>query len=267
MAAFPLMLPGTSRPPKLVVFDLDHTLIACDATILWTEFLYEKKIVTDPIWRQYDRDMVKSYAKGVLDIRDFCRKHAGAFRSIPEEKLHALAQEFAKKKIAPLIFPDGKKWAKNALQANIPACVLSASAAFIVKPIAKLFGLTDAMGIELAFKDGFCTGEIVGIPTFQEGKVERLSQRLDEAGIGFEDVLFFTDSNVPWWDSFTTALSVIALWMLAHKYVEQWLVWIVIDVACCGIYVYKGLYFTAFLYGFYAVVAIFGYLKWKKMMQ
>ena len=132
MAAFPLMLPGTSRPPKLVVFDLDHTLIACDATILWTEFLYENKIVTDPIWRQYDRDMVKSYAKGVLDIRDFCRKHAGAFRSIPEEKLHALAQEFAKKKIAPLIFPDGKKWVKNALQANIPACVLSASAAFIV---------------------------------------------------------------------------------------------------------------------------------------
>ena len=80
-------------------------------------------------------------------------------------------------------------------------------------------------------------------------------------------LLFFTDSNVPWWDSFTTALSVIALWMLAHKYIEQWLVWIVIDVACCGIYVYKGLYFTAFLYGFYAVVAIFGYLKWKKMMQ
>lgn len=67
--------------------------------------------------------------------------------------------------------------------------------------------------------------------------------------------------------SFTTALSVVALWMLAHKYIEQWLVWIVIDVACCGIYVYKGLYFTAFLYGFYAVVAIFGYLKWKKMMQ
>lgn len=97
-----------------------------------------------------------------------------------------MAQEFAKKKIAPLIFPDGKKWAKNALQANIPACVLSASAAFIVKPIAKLFGLTDAMGIELAFKDGFCTGEIVGIPTFQEGKVERLSQRLAEAGIGLK---------------------------------------------------------------------------------
>ena len=64
----------------------------------------------------------------------------------------------------------------------------------------------------------------------------------------------------------STALSVIALWMLAHKYIEQWLVWIAVDVACCGIYIYKDLCFTAFLYGFYAVVAIFGYLKWKKMM-
>lgn len=108
MAAFPLMLPGTSRPPKLVVFDLDHTLIACDATILWTEFLYEKKIVTDPIWRQYDRDMVKSYAKGVLDIRDFCRnmpERSAAFRrknsmhwlrSLPKRKLRRLSSQTAR---------------------------------------------------------------------------------------------------------------------------------------------------------------------------
>ena len=99
MAAFPLMLPGTSRPPKLVVFDPDHTLIACDATILWTEFLYEKKIVTDPIWRQYDRDMVKSYAKGVLDIRDFCRKHSGAFRSIPDTCLRPVDTYFLAKRL------------------------------------------------------------------------------------------------------------------------------------------------------------------------
>lgn len=108
MAAFPLMLPGTSRPPKLVVFDLDHTLIACDATILWTEFLYEKKIVTDPIWRQYDRDMVKSYAKGVLDIRDsaenipersaaFRRKNSMHWlRSLPKRKLRRLSSRTAR---------------------------------------------------------------------------------------------------------------------------------------------------------------------------
>lgn len=77
----------------------------------------------------------------------------------------------------------------------------------------------------------------------------------------------FTDSDVPWLDSFTTALSFIGMWMLARKYLEQWLVWIVVDVVCCGLYIYKELYFTSILYGLYAIIAIFGYYKWKKMMH
>ncbi len=77
----------------------------------------------------------------------------------------------------------------------------------------------------------------------------------------------FTDSNVPWWDAFTTAASIIGMWMLARKYVEQWWVWFVVDLASSGLYVYKELYFTAGLYAFYAIIAIFGYFKWKGMMQ
>jgi nicotinamide mononucleotide transporter len=77
----------------------------------------------------------------------------------------------------------------------------------------------------------------------------------------------YTDSNVPWADSFINALSVVGMWMLAKKYVEQWLVWIVVDAGCCGLYVYKDLYFTSGLYGFYAVIAVFGYFKWKRMMN
>lgn len=77
----------------------------------------------------------------------------------------------------------------------------------------------------------------------------------------------FTNSDVPWSDSFTTALSIVGMWMLARKYVEQWLVWIVVDVVCCGLYVYKELYFTAGLYGLYALIAIGGYKKWIRMME
>ena len=76
----------------------------------------------------------------------------------------------------------------------------------------------------------------------------------------------FTDSNVPWADSFTTALSVVAMWMLARKYAEQWLAWIVVDIVCTLLYVYKGLYFTSMLYAIYSVIAYFGYLKWKRMI-
>ncbi len=77
----------------------------------------------------------------------------------------------------------------------------------------------------------------------------------------------YTDSSVPYIDSFTTALSVVAMWMLARKYVEQWLVWIVVDVASAGLYVYKELYFTAMLYALYSIIAYFGYRKWKTLLR
>lgn len=76
-----------------------------------------------------------------------------------------------------------------------------------------------------------------------------------------------TDSTVPWADAMTTALSIVAMWMLARKYVEQWLVWIVVDVASAMLYAYKDLWFTGALYLAYAVVALMGYRKWKRLMH
>lgn len=77
----------------------------------------------------------------------------------------------------------------------------------------------------------------------------------------------YTDSTVPWMDSLTTALSIVAMWMLARKYVEQWLVWIVVDALSAGLYVYKELYFTAGLYALYTVIAYFGYKEWIRLMN
>ena len=77
----------------------------------------------------------------------------------------------------------------------------------------------------------------------------------------------YTDSDVPWWDAFTTALSIVGMWMLAQKYLEQWWIWVVVDVVCVGLYIYKELFFTAGLYALYAIIAIFGWLNWKKIMK
>ncbi len=80
-------------------------------------------------------------------------------------------------------------------------------------------------------------------------------------------LISFTDSTIPYSDSFTTALSIVALWMLAKKYVEQWLAWCVVDVACVVLYIYKGLYPTAGLYALYSIIAVAGYYKWLKLMN
>ena len=77
----------------------------------------------------------------------------------------------------------------------------------------------------------------------------------------------FTDSTVPLSDAFTTSLSIVGMYMLARKYVEQWCVWLVVDIASSALYVYKELYFTAALYAVYAIIAIFGYRKWKEMIE
>jgi nicotinamide mononucleotide transporter len=74
----------------------------------------------------------------------------------------------------------------------------------------------------------------------------------------------FTDSEIPYWDAFTTAASITATWMLAKKYIEHWLIWIIVDLISSGLYFYKELYFTILLYLVYTVMAVIGYIQWKK---
>ena len=76
----------------------------------------------------------------------------------------------------------------------------------------------------------------------------------------------YTDSTVPVADAFTTALSLVGIWALAHKYLEQWFVWIAVDVVTCVLYFHKDIPFKASLYALYVVIAIFGYLRWRRMM-
>lgn len=79
-------------------------------------------------------------------------------------------------------------------------------------------------------------------------------------------LLLLTDSTVPVADSFTTALSVAGMWALAHKKLEQWLIWIVVDVVTCWLYFTKGIPFKASLYALYVVIAIAGYFRWRRLM-
>jgi nicotinamide mononucleotide transporter len=72
----------------------------------------------------------------------------------------------------------------------------------------------------------------------------------------------FTDSQVPLFDAMSTALSIVAMWMLSRKLVEQWLVWLVVDAISVGLYFYKGIPITGCLYLVYCVLAIVGYMRW-----
>ncbi len=77
----------------------------------------------------------------------------------------------------------------------------------------------------------------------------------------------FTDSTVPFFDSMSTAMCIVAMWMLSRKLVEQWLVWLVVDMISVGLYFYKGIPGTASLYVLYCILAVAGYLRWRKQAK
>lgn len=92
--------------------------------------------------------------------------------------------------------------------------------------------------------------------------------------VGFITGIFFgwliknyTDSDIPYWDGFTTSYSLIATYMMARKYLYHWIFWIIIDLVCVGIYAYKNLYITVFQYAVFCGLAILGYIQWKQKIK
>ena len=76
-------------------------------------------------------------------------------------------------------------------------------------------------------------------------------------------LLTFTDSDVPWWDAFPTALSLVGQFLLGRKYVENWPVWIAVNVVSIALFVHKALWLTAALYAVFVVLSVVGWRAWR----
>lgn len=76
----------------------------------------------------------------------------------------------------------------------------------------------------------------------------------------------YTDSNVPQWDALTTAIFIIGMWLMAWKKIENWIFWIVGDVISIPLYAYKELVLTSFQFSVFLILAILGYLEWRRKL-
>ena len=77
----------------------------------------------------------------------------------------------------------------------------------------------------------------------------------------------YTDTDVPWWDAFPTAASVIGQWLLGRKYVENWAAWVVVNVVSVGLYAYKGLWLTTLLYSLFIAMSFVGWRAWARLAK
>ena len=74
----------------------------------------------------------------------------------------------------------------------------------------------------------------------------------------------FTNASLPWLDSALTILSFVAQWMIARKLIANWIIWIIVDAVYVPLYFYKGLPLTSILYFIFLLLAVKGYMDWRK---
>ena len=73
----------------------------------------------------------------------------------------------------------------------------------------------------------------------------------------------YTDTDVPWWDAFPTSVSLVGQFLLGRKFIENWLVWIVVNVVSVGLFAFKGLWLTVVLYTIFIGLSVVGWRAWK----
>jgi nicotinamide mononucleotide transporter len=73
----------------------------------------------------------------------------------------------------------------------------------------------------------------------------------------------YTPSKIPSWDAMTTAVYIVAQWLLSRKKIENWILWISADTVMVGLCTWEGLYFTGFQYFVFTIIAILGFREWR----
>lgn len=77
----------------------------------------------------------------------------------------------------------------------------------------------------------------------------------------------FTDSDVPWWDAFPSAFSLVGQYLLAYKRLENWVVWIAVNIVAAGLFAWKGLWLTTLLYLVFIALSVVGWRTWAKHIK
>ena len=76
-----------------------------------------------------------------------------------------------------------------------------------------------------------------------------------------------SDSVVPMIDSITTSLSLVAMFLMARRKIENWIYWIIADLIYIPLYFYKGLLLTSFQFLVFLIIAILGYISWSNKLN
>lgn len=185
----------------LALFDLDYTLINTDSDYMWGEFLVKHGLVNESLYRAKNREFYEQYLAGTLDAVAYNEFVASFLKQHSLTQLHKWRQQYISEEIAPFVRPKAVETIAKHQDLGHEILVISATNAFVVKPIAnQLFGVAmDAiLATELELTEAGYTGKVAGRPNFKDGKIFHLEQWLtnkNAQGVFYEKTYAYSDSK------------------------------------------------------------------------
>ena len=184
---------------NLAIFDLDHTLIASDSDNEWPKYLMHKGVVDAAFVAKKNDYFYQQYLQGQLNVDEFLEFQLEPLTRFSMAELAEMHQEFMRDFIRPTITDVARGLVTQHQQAGDDLLLISATNEFIITPIAHEFGITEVIGVSLEIgADGRYTGEYVGVPSYQAGKITRLEQWLEAQGktrADYDKIYFYSDSR------------------------------------------------------------------------
>ncbi|MDE7318015.1 MAG: HAD-IB family hydrolase [Helicobacter sp.] len=176
----------------LALFDLDETLIAGDSAGKWIEFCVECKLVDSSFLEQL-AVYAQQYKNKTIDMLAFMEFFLRIVAGLSESEVGALVANFIPQKIVPIVYPQMREILHT--YKNERKILISATADFLVQPIAQLFDISETIASQTERKNGIFTGHTKGILSFHDGKVKRLQEYLDKDYKSLiQDSCFYSDS-------------------------------------------------------------------------
>jgi HAD superfamily hydrolase (TIGR01490 family) len=178
----------------LTLFDLDGTLIARDSDHAFGEFMVDVGWADGAEWRERNDEFFRQYQDGRLDLDGYVDFATSVWRGRPLSEALAMRERFMHEVILPAIAPRALELVRTHQAAGDLVAIVTATNEFVTRPIADAFGVDTLIAVELQrHADGRPTGRVTGVPSFREGKIERVRQWL--ASTGHHDLAAFSRST------------------------------------------------------------------------
>jgi HAD superfamily hydrolase (TIGR01490 family) len=180
---------------RLVLFDLDNTLLAGDSDYEWAQFLIEEGVLERATYEARNREFYEQYKAGTLDIRQFLDFQLQPLAQYPRATLDAWHRGFMQRKIAPMISEAARALVER--HRDDLRVIVTATNSFVTAPIAQALGVDHLIATDPEQCEGRFTGAVAGEPCFREGKVARLRTWLAARSMtlaDFAESWFYSDS-------------------------------------------------------------------------